>query len=149
MTDQEQPPKKRNPNFLSEAFSRSTAALGSSGPRALPRTELTFTMDHTLCAPNIFEEDFEITLRSTTTAEEESVGADAKGAQHRAGKLLALKMIHAVNGHPLDRGIGQDEWFWEALGQTGRNILVKMIEGMVAPGEDAMGKVLASRRLGG
>lgn len=145
---EETPKKKRNPNLLSEAFTRSTAALGTSGPRALPRAELTFTMDHTLCAPGVFDEDFEVTLRSTSTADEESIGADAKGAPHRAGKLLALRMMQAVNGVALDRSSAQDEWFWECLGQTGRNVLIKMIEGMVAPGEDVMGKVLASRRLG-
>jgi hypothetical protein len=140
--------KKRNPAFLSETFSRTTAAIGSGGPRELPRSSLTFTMEAALCTPGVFEDDFDITIRSTTTAEEESVGAEAKGAPHRAGKLLALKMLHAVNGQPLDRSQAQDEWLWEALGQTGRNVLLKMIEGLVAPGDDSMGKAMASRRLG-
>lgn len=151
--DQNEPGKPEKPvrkrGFLKAAYLASTtAAEGVSNLRPkLPRRALTFTVDAASCSPGVFAEDFELTLRATTTSEEESVGAQCRDAPERAGKLLAIKMLFAVNGEPIEPG--QDEWFWEALGPSGRMLVMQKIQELTRPTEEARGKADGSTQISG
>lgn len=144
-----QPPVRRK-GFLKAAYQAATVGIdGKSGgtSRRLPRRTLTFTVDASTCSPGLFSEDFELTLRATSTAEEEAVGAQCRETPERAGKLIAIKMLFAVNGEPIEPG--QDEWLWEALGPSGRMLVMGKINELTRPTEEARGKADESTQVSG
>lgn len=148
--DPNKPPEKpvRRKGFLKAAFVQATTALsGTGGARALPRRTLTFTVDAGTCLPGLFADDFELTLRATTSAEEETIGAACRNAPEKAGKMLARKMLFAVNDEPIEPG--QDEWLWEALGPSGRMLVMKKVGELTRPTEDAEGKADQSTQVSG
>lgn len=146
----EGPPTEPEPTyrrgFLQAAFQQASATLSAGGPGGapkIPQRELSFRMSATACAPGMFPEDFRITLRSLTPADEEAIAGLALSATNAAfrQRQLAMKMIIAVNGDPLRPG--EDEFLWGALGMTGRAIVLTMCNEL-SGGGDSMGKALAS-----
>jgi len=132
---------------LTAAWDRSTKGLGDR--RAdVPRREITFTIDHTVCAPGIFEEDFEITLSALTSADELAAARASKGEVTVMALDMARRSIVAVDGEPLDRSRGQDEWLWQVLGGGGRQLVAAMFAQVGTPGEAALGKALETLRIG-
>lgn len=129
---------------LSEAFERSTKPLSDGRKPEVPRREITFTMDHTLCAPGTFEEDFEVTLRALTSGEELAAARTSKGDVTVMALEMAKRSVYAVDGEPLDRGRGQDEWFWSVIGSGGRQLVTALFAHVGTPGEAALGKAMAS-----
>lgn len=131
---------------LQAIFERSTAPLSTGGgPRALPRRTITFVVDHTLCAPGVFAEDFELTLASLTP-ELELEAVNASGTSAAMGFEMARRTIVAFNGQAL--GAGQDEWLWRALDQGGRQLVVVMYAELGTAREEVAGKAKASLRFG-
>lgn len=136
----------RRKGFLKAAFERGTSAFDGGGPRELPRAKLSFVVDHTACLPGVFDEDFEITLRTTSTAEEEAIGAACRSAPEKAGKLMAIRMLWRVNGEPIETG--QDEWLWEMLGPSGRMLVMAKVAELTRPGDAAQGKAHETTSIG-
>lgn len=137
----------RRKGALAAAYRQGTSGLGEGGPKGLPRRTITFTVDHTICAPGAFDEDFDLTLRGTTTADEEAVGAATREAPEKLGRLMALKMLVAFNNEPIE--VGQDEWLWEALGPAGRLLVMQHVSMLTKVPESALGKAAASVTFGG
>jgi len=105
-------------------------------------------MDHTVCVPGIFDEDFEITLGALTPRLELDASKQSKGDPTTMAFVMAKLSIMEVNGEPVSGGRGQSEFLWEALDQGGRQILVAMFSKIGAPDEDALGKAEGSVTLG-
>ena len=135
--------------FLAAAMERKVEAGNLNGPgKGMPRRTLTFTMDHTVCVPGIFDEDFEITLGALTPRLELDASKQSKGDPTTMAFVMAKLSIMEVNGEPVSGGRGQSEFLWEALDQGGRQILVAMFSKIGAPDEDALGKAEGSVTLG-
>lgn len=145
----EEAKKPRRKGALAEAYRAGTQSLGvgGEGPRPLPRSTIEFDVDHTICLPGSFGEDFSLTLQGTTTAEEEAVGAASRDAPEKVGRLMALKMLCRFNGELIEPG--QDEWLWEHLGPRGRLLVMTHVGLLSRVPEDALGKAAASVKIGG
>lgn len=140
--------EKKDPGALQRAFERSTKSISDGSRQSLPRKEVTFVVDHTVCAAGVFDEDFELTLRSLTSQDELAAARACKGDVTVMAMLMARNSLHALNGAMLDRGLGQDEWLWNVLDAGGRQLVVMMFANVGAPGEAALGKALASVTMG-
>lgn len=136
--------KPRNPNALSDAFERfAGASLASARP--LPRRRVSFMVDAGICAPGVFEEDFEITMASLTPAAELEAIAAAKGDSISMAFTMARGAIEAVNGSPV--GPGHEEWLWQALDVGGRQVVVGMFAELTGTSQGAAGKARATLRV--
>ncbi len=113
----------------------------------MPRRTLTFIVDHTLCVPGIFEEDFELTLGALTPRLEIEASKAAKGDPTTMAFGMARLSIMAVNGERVSSAKGENDFLWQALDQGGRQLVVAMFAKM-SPDEEAVGKAEASLRLG-
>lgn len=136
--------KRLNPNVLAEAFER-YAGTSLASARPLPRRRVSFMVDASICAPGVFEEDFEITLASLTPAAELEAIAAAKGDSISMAFTMARGAIEAVNGAPV--GPGQDEWLWQALDVGGRQVVVGMFAELTGTSAGAAGKARATLRV--
>lgn len=135
--------------FLAAAMERKVESGNLTGAgKGMPRRTLTFTMDHTVCVPGIFEEDFEITVGALTPRLELEASKQAKGDPTTMAFLMAKLSVMQVNGDTVSAGRGQLEFLWEALDQGGRQIVVAMFSKIGAPDEDALGKAEESVTLG-
>lgn len=121
-------------------------ALGN-GARGLPRRMVTFTLDYNACAPGVFDADLEITLGSLTPAMELDAANRSKGDPTAMAFQMARMSIMAVDGDPVSGRDGLDEWFWAALDQGGRQLVVSMFARIGVPDGDALGKALATVRI--
>lgn len=142
--------QNNRPSALEEAFERYTqelsAAGGTLGGPQLPRRSITFTVDHTVCAPGVFEEDFELTLRTLTPAQELQAARSAGGDAVAMGFAMAQASLYAVDGQPLDQA--HREFLWQVLDQAGRNLVVQIYTQLGTPSEEAAGKARGSLRVG-
>lgn len=145
MSTQEKP---RNARLLMDAFERTTKGLEGGRRPEVPRRSVTFTIDHSVCAPGVFGEDFEVTLLALSPADELAAARESKGDVMTMATSMARRSLHSVNGETIDRGRGMDEWLWENLGSGGRQLVTAMFAWVGTPGEDAMGKAQASLRIG-
>lgn len=139
--------RPRNARLLAQAFERSTKPLGSGAKPDVPRRTVTFEVDHTVCAPGVFDEDFELTLSALTPGEELAAARACRGDVTSMAMTMARNSVTHVNGTPIDRSVGQDEWLWNVLGSGGRQLVVAMFAFVGVPGEDAMGKAQATLRV--
>lgn len=140
--------KPRNARLLLDVFERTTRALDGGRRPEVPRRSVTFLVDHSVCAPGVFPEDFELTLLALSPADELAAARESKGDVLTMATGMARRSLHAVNGQLIDRGVGMDEWLWENLGSGGRQLATAMFAWIGTPGEDAMGKAQASLRIG-
>ena len=101
-------------------------------------------MDASVCAPGVFDEDFEVTLRALTSAEELAAARGSKGDVTVMALDMAKRSIHAIDGEVVDRSRGQDEWLWGVIGSGGRQLITAMFANIGTPGEAALGKAMAS-----
>lgn len=145
MSTQEKP---RNARLLIEAFERTTKGLEGGRRPEVPRRSVTFLIDHSVCAPGVFDEDFELTLLALSPADELASARESKGDVLCMASAMARRSLYALNGEVIDRGRGMDEWLWENLGSGGRQLTTAMFAWVGTPGEDAMGKAQASLRIG-
>ena len=119
----------------------------AGGVKALPRRLITFTLDHGACAPGVFEADLEITLGSLTPAMELEAANRSKGDPTTMAFTMARMSLLSVDGDPLVQAEGMDEWFWAALDQGGRQLVVAMFARIGTPDMDAMGKAQATVKI--
>lgn len=143
-----QPEKPRNPRALLEAFERTTRPLGDGQRPNVPRRTIQFTVDHTVCNPGVFEEDFEVTLTALTPHDELAATRESKGDVMAMAMSMARRCISHVNGAAVDRSVGMDEWLWNALGTGGRQLVTAMFAYVGTPGEEALGKAQTSLKVG-
>lgn len=140
--------KPRNGRLLLDAFERTTKGLEGGRRPEVPRRSVTFLVDHSVCAPGVFGEDFELTLLALSPADELAAARESKGDVMSMAQAMARRSLHSLNGEVIDRGRGMDEWLWEHLGSGGRQLTTAMFAWVGTPGEDAMGKAQASLRIG-
>lgn len=119
----------------------------AGGVKTLPRRMVTFTLDCTVCAPGVFDEDLEITLGSLTPAMELEAANRSKGDPTSMAFHMARLSIQSVNGDPVSQSDGLDEWLWAALDQGGRQLVVGMFAKIGTPDPDAVGKASATVRI--
>jgi hypothetical protein len=143
-----EPQNRRSPEALREVFERSTKPIGGGARPSVPRRTITFSVDHTICAPGIFEADFELTLMALTPGEELAAAREGKGDVLVMASSMARRSMHSFNGAQIDRSSGHDEWLWEVLGSGGRQIVTAMFAFVGTPGEEALGKAQTSLRVG-
>jgi hypothetical protein len=143
-----EPPKwKRDPGMLKRAFERSTSSIADGKRKTIPHRRLTFRVDHTICEPDVFDDDFELTVESLTAAAELEASRAAKGDPVTMAVMMARRSVFALNGVPIDRSRGEDEWLWNVLGTAGRNLVMSMFVHVGTPGEAAMGKAAGTLRI--
>lgn len=141
-----QPPKRAR-GALRAAMERNTSGNSLGSVRGLPRRRVTFTIDKDACAPGVFDDDLDVTLLSLNSDTELKAIRDCKGDPTSLAFLLARASIHAVNGEPLNDAEGEREWFWEALGNGGRTIVVSMFGQFGTADAESQGKALRSLRV--
>lgn len=140
--------KPRNTRLLLDAFERNTRGLEAGKRPEVPRRVIEFTMDHTLCAPGVFEEDFDVELIGLTPGDELAAARESKGDVTVMAMSMARRSLSKVNGQAIDRSTGMDEWLWQNLGSGGRQLVVAMFAWVGTPTEDALGKAQTSLRIG-
>lgn len=124
-------------------------ALSGKKPLIRPR-EVTFLFDGSAGAPEIFTDadtgdylDVEITVRSLSSADEIEALSGISNNIGAAPYALAKRSLHAVEGKPLNSE-GRD-LIWEALGSTGRQLVLMAFQGLGGgASEAAMGKYRSS-----
>jgi hypothetical protein len=134
---------------LDRAFQATTAqgAGAMRGGEMLPRRRLKFRLDTSECLPGVFDvPTLEITLQTLTAAEEMQVMAAAADSAGRAIHLYARSALAAVNGAPLSAA--HREWFWEAIGMAGRQLVVFNYAQIGSPSPAAQGKALSTATVG-
>ena len=140
--EQEKPSEPSSPTFSEGLMQRVfDANVGKNAPpqgETVPRRELTFVVDHKLCAPNTFPEDFKLTLHSLLHSEEMDATRGKATDALSVGMLYAQRSLCSVNGKKLD-GFERD-WLWEVLGGGGRQIVVGIYSQLGMATEEALGK---------
>lgn len=132
------------------AFSKYTTTLSSGGSIELPRRSVFFELDREVAMSGVFDKDLVVELRSLTVAAElrASRGNGLQGASlYEMTMQLAFESIHSVDGDVLNQG--QKEWFWEVLGQAGRQVVVTAYKNLIGDSEDAQKKAAATLRIQG
>lgn len=138
--------KKRG--ILSRAYELSTRGTGTlSSYKGLPRRMITFTMDHTACLPGVFDADFEVTLGGLTPDIESRAINQSKGEPTMMAMNFAKLSIMSVDGEPITEGDGKDDWFWNAIGPAGRQIVIGMFARIGTADGEAMGKAEATVKI--
>lgn len=144
----ESPPMNLNksPDLAQRVFDRMTktgpAAL-RPGQEVLPRRVRRFILDGACCLPDVFIDengnylDFEVTMRSLSSAEE-IAALDGITNPSQAPFMLARASFHAINGQPLS--VERKEWFWEAFGMGGRQICLMAFQQVGSASGVALGK---------
>lgn len=127
---------------LKDVFGRNTSALGAGGARSVPRRKLAFVVDHTVCAPGVFDEDFELGLVSLSPDQELAAARESKGDAATMAMMMARKSLATFNGAPIEPG--EDEWLWQALDAPGRQLVMAMFVNIGTPGEAVLGKAIKS-----
>lgn len=138
----------KGPGTLRRAYEAMTQR-GNLGPgvKGLPRRMVTFTIDPSVCAPGVFENDIQVTLGSLTPAMELEAANRSKGEPTTMAFLMARMSIMEVDGDPLTSADGMDDFFWAALDQGGRQMVVAMFARIGTPDPEAMGKATATIRI--
>jgi hypothetical protein len=139
---EEKPSNGTDPGALEAAFQRTL----SSG-HGIPRRKATFRVSYEDCSPNTFTEDFDITIGALTSALELRASALAKGDSTALALHMARLSVIAINGTTIDPASTKGEWFWDAIGQRGRMLVVSMFGELGAPGEEALGKARQTLRI--
>jgi hypothetical protein len=142
------PSKKRrlDPNALKSAMSR-TGGDSLASSKGMPRRQATFPVLATECAPGIFDEDFELTIRSLPSHVELEQSRRARGDSNVLGHLFARASIHAMNGQVLDVNEGELDWLWEALSSSGRQLVMGMFAKTCTVSDEAQKNALSGLRL--
>ena len=131
---------------LSEAMGR-TGGDSFATMRGMPRRRVTFTMPAEVCAPGIFDEDFDLTLESLTSAQELEGARKARGDSNVLAMIFTRTSIVGFNGTPLNVSEGQLDWLWEAIGGAGRQIVMGVFTQIGTPSADAQKNVMSGLRL--
>lgn len=133
---------------LSRAFSASAGMAGTiSDYRGMPRRMATFTVDHTMCLPGVFDQDFELTIATLTAAIETAGLNQSKGDPVTMGMSFAKLSIVALDGEPVTPDQGKDDWLWEVLGPAGRQLVTVMYAQIGSADADAIKKAQQTLRL--
>ena len=141
------------PSFSGDLFDQVAGRINTpmsegGGPRQLPRRRITFVVDHTLCRPGTFPEDFKITLVGLTPGQEIKAAQMSGGDAVAMGYTMAMLSIQALNGRALSLGKGERDQVWEWLATPGRNLVASMFGEYAAPGAAAVGKARATLSFG-
>lgn len=131
---------------VQDRMSARASAGGGPGSVKLPRRYASFVVDHTVCVPGTFSEDFELTLCSVTARQEIEAARNAGGEGVGAVFELARMSLHAINGTALIRGKGEQETLWEWLGSGGRNLVALFMAELTGSSKEVQGKAKASLR---
>lgn len=141
-----QPQVQRDPGALRRAMAKTTVENRFAKP-IIPRRQVTFLVDASVCAPGIFDEDFELTISSLTSAMELEAAQRAKGEIASLAFHYARLSLLAVNGRQLDTANMEGDWLWEALGTAGRQLVAGMFAQFAMPDGDAQGKAVRTLRV--
>ena len=141
-------PKKRrlDPGALKSAMSR-TGGDSLASSKSMPRRQATFPVLASECAPGIFDEDFELTIRSLPSHIELEQSRKARGDSNVLGILFSRASLHALNGQVIDVNEGELDWLWEALGPGGRQLVMGMFAKTCTASEEAQKNALSGLRL--
>jgi hypothetical protein len=139
------PPEKPEPTFTADFKSilgkLSSKASEGGAPKNIRRRLVTFVLDHELCEPGAFEEDFKLTLEGLSSgAELDALKESGEGTS--MGFALAKRSIKQFNGKALRKH--EVEVLWDLLGFAGRLATVdKFMEHCTGVGDGAsLGKSL-------
>lgn len=138
-----------DPDLLERIFEirTQTGPEAMSGGEPIPKTECTFIMDHTVCEPGVFPQDFKITLRGLSSGQEISATKDHGNDALEVGIMLAKASLYALNGRPIKESDHRD-FLWEAIGSGGRQIVQAMYAQFGMAPASALGKAMASTTIG-
>lgn len=138
----------RDPTAFDEVWNRMSSRFSAGAtPQGIMRRRLSFVVDHELCEPGTFGEDFELTITSLSSAQEMAAAREADGDPMSMAFGLAQRSICSINGRALSRGKGEVEMLWEWLGSPGRNLVATMFTDLAAPSKGAAKKAQDSLRV--
>lgn len=141
-------PISRDHAAFDEVWARMSSRMSAGGgPKGIMRRRLSFIVDHELCEPGTFGEDFELTIMSLSSGQEMAAAREAGGDPMTMAFELAQRSICEINGRPLSRGKGEVEMLWEWIGSPGRNLVATMFTDLAAPSKDASKKAQDSLRV--
>lgn len=145
-TPEAKPVPKRRSGVLAVGMSR-TGGDSLSTRKEMPKARATVTIPADACLPGLFDDDFELTLRSLDSKED--LKAMAKAGENVASLPFwyAFYSMEAVNGEPIIDGEAQREWLWEALGSA-RQIVIGTYASSILPARGSLGKAIAGIRVG-
>ena len=103
------------------------------------RRYTTFVLDHKMCLPDTFPEDFKLTLMSLTHGEEMDCTRGKATDPLSVGMLYAQRSLHSINGGKQLDNFERD-WLWEVLGGGGRQLAVGLFSNIGMATEEALGK---------
>jgi hypothetical protein len=138
--------RRRDPGALKRAMGKMVQENRLARP-VMPRRMVTFTVDAAVCAPGVFDADFDLTIGGLTSAMELEAAQKAKGEVASLAFHYARLSLVAVNGVPLNAADLEPEWLWEALGTGGRQLVAGMFASHAFPDADAQGKALRTLRV--
>lgn len=128
--------KRKDPGALKAALERfSVSGPGGMSGGGIPKMTITFEVLPSACSPGVFTDAFDLTMESLSTKAEIKAANVAKGDPIVFATHLAYQSMVAFNGTPL--GYTEKEWLWEALGTSGRNLVIGQFEHFNAPPEAA------------
>jgi len=137
-------------DLLQSIFDRmpkGATALSSGGSMIKPR-RVKFIFDGTAGAPGVFADaegnylDVEITVQSLSSAEEIEALAELEGNAVAAPFALAKRSLYAIEGTRIKKE--ERDFIWEALNQSGRQLVIMASQSLGASSEVLMGKYQSS-----
>lgn len=129
---------------LKRAYEKATSESGGKGLSGLPSKKITFVIDHNACRPGVFDADFKVTLESLNSNQELAAAKESKGDSTAMAFIMAKKSMSHVDGVKIDSAVGEDEFLWEALDQSGRMLVVSMFAKVGTPDDESAGKAEGS-----
>lgn len=119
------------------------------GATIIRRRRLSFIVDGSACAPNVFCDDvgeyydFKLTVQTLDSTEE----MNALNSVSDAGQvpmLLAKACLYAINDKPLPQDRDKRDFLWEALGMQGRQLVMLAVNSLGSASAAALGKYQAT-----
>ena len=114
--------------------------------KGMPKRRVTFVVEVSTCNPDIFAEDFELTIEALSSETELRACRKAAGDPTSLAMMFAFYSMHSVNGDPLNDAEGEREYLWEALGPA-RQIVMGIYARSCMVDGDSQGKALSSLRV--
>jgi hypothetical protein len=132
-------PAKPTGGAIARLLARTTTDQGGQGGK-IRRRRFKLTIAPEICENGIFDEPFTLILTSPSSSDEYAAISRAEGDGIRLGFELVKACLVSLNGEPLsDMDLSRDA-LWDALGFTGRNLVMLKWKEMNNPGEEATKK---------
>lgn len=131
---------------LARLMKRATSDENGGGGE-IKRRRFRFIVDHNICEPGMFDEDFTLVL-SSPSSETELAAIKAAGSDP-GGMLFEMvkRCMISINGDTISDHDLSRHTVWEALGTGGRTMITNLFAELTQPSPEAMGKARTSTKM--